>query len=604
MAIHTALAPKQDTPQTARRATLWFAPLVSALLLYLCFFPVAMGWLAWIALIPWLCLVRLPGRPRRLYLSTYLGALAFYAPVLQWARVADLRMYITWITLSLYCSFYVTIGLALLRRLDRRTSWPLVVTFPVVWVSMEFIRWGMYGSFYSLFTGSYRHDYPGGFSWYFLGHSQHDFLEIIQIADIGGVYSVSFVVAGVNALLFEMLYARDWFRRLLGEQVDPRPGKLAILVQGVAIAGVLFAVLGYGVYRLGQQTMQSGPRLALMQSNVDQRLRNTAYGRDEEARMKARKEVAATFGNLARAGAARQVDLLVSAETSFPGVWEEVAPGRPSGWSREQAKRMSSDLNTAILLGMSSVIGEEDRTMVSYNSAILLGSDGAWLGRYDKIHRVPFGEYIPLRTLLPFLGLLAPYDFDYSVAAGDEFTRFPLTTDQGNFTFGVVICYEDTDTAMARPYVQGEKIDFLLNISNDGWFDGTAEHDQHLAICRFRAVETRRSVGRAVNMGISAFIDSNGRVLAPRRIGEDRVPGSQPGTIAVIPIWELPNEPASLPVSSWHEHKKVAGVIIGRIPIDSRNSWYAWGGDLFAMGCSAVLVVGLFLSWIRKEAST
>ena len=94
---------------------------------------------------------------------------------------------------------------------------------------------------------------------------------------------------------------------------------------------------------------------------------------------------------------------------------------------------------------------------------------------------------------------------------------FPWTrgTDHA-YSFGVAICYEDTDPDRTRPYGGGDggpPADFLLNISNDGWFDGTSEHDEHLAICRFRAVECRRSVGRAVNMGISAVIDGNGRVL-------------------------------------------------------------------------------------------
>src|SRR5262249_51049995 len=101
---------------------------------------------------------------------------------------------------------------------------------------------------------------------------------------------------------------------------------------------------------------------------------------------------------------------------------------------------------------------------------------------------------------------------------GQEFTRFWLSDSatEKNYSFGVLICYEDTDPELARPHVQGRgPADFLLNISNDGWFDGTSEHDEHLAICRFRAVECRRSVARSVNMGISAVIDSNGRVLEP-----------------------------------------------------------------------------------------
>src|SRR5207249_9926463 len=98
---------------------------------------------------------------------------------------------------------------------------------------------------------------------------------------------------------------------------------------------------------------------------------------------------------------------------------------------------------------------------------------------------------------------------------GNGLTRFPL----GKYTFGVLICYEDTDMYLGREYGvetdDGPAVDFILNISNDGWFDGTAEHEEHLAIARFRAIETRRAVARAVNMGVSAVIDSNGRVLAP-----------------------------------------------------------------------------------------
>ncbi|MFO0845212.1 MAG: apolipoprotein N-acyltransferase [Gemmataceae bacterium] len=221
----------------------------------------------------------------------------------------------------------------------------------------------------------------------------------------------------------------------------------------------------------------------------------------------------------------------------------------------------------------------------------MLDRDGVWARQHDKVHRVPFGEYVPLRHALPWLSRLAPYDFDYSVEPGAEFTRFTLPGSV-EATFGVMICYEDTDPAMARPYAAGRPVDFLLNISNDGWFDGTSEHDQHLALCRFRAVETRRSVGRAVNMGVSAVIDSNGRVLAPELVSEDET----------IPVWEVPEDAGSLPTSRWHEFKKVAGVVIARMPIDERISAYGQVGDVFAMGCGGLLVVGLAGTARRRRA--
>jgi apolipoprotein N-acyltransferase len=129
----------------------------------------------------------------------------------------------------------------------------------------------------------------------------------------------------------------------------------------------------------------------------------------------------------------------------------------------------------------------------------------------------------------------------------------------------VFICYESSDPTLAREYVNpaaGRKADFLVNISNDGWFDGTAEHEEHLAICRFRAVECRRAVARAVNMGISAVIDANGRVVA-------------------------------LPAERWADSKKVEAVVTADVPIDTRPSLYAAWGDWLPAACAVALGLGL-----------
>src|SRR5262249_28082869 len=150
--------------------------------------------------------------------------------------------------------------------------------------------------------------------------------------------------------------------------------------------------------------------------------------------------------------------------------------------------------HTNALVGLNTFVKVEGRKDKSYNSAVLWHKDGKPAGRYDKIHRVPFGEFVPFRDWVPWMDQFAPYDDDYGIEAGDGFVRFPL----GDFSFGVLICYEDTDPDLARPYGREHEgqapVDFLLNISNDGWFDGSAEHEEHLAICRFRAVETRRAV--------------------------------------------------------------------------------------------------------------
>ena len=155
---------------------------------------------------------------------------------------------------------------------------------------------------------------------------------------------------------------------------------------------------------------------------------------------------------------------------------------------------------------------------------------------------------------------------------GESFTRFPLTAADGRrFTFGCLICYEDSDPYLARQYVAEEPVNFLVNISNDGWFNGTEEHEEHLAICRFRAVETRRAVVRAVNMGISGVLDPDGRVVA-------------------------------LPGETWAKSKKVDAVVRMVVPIDTRVTWYARLGDWLPAACWALIAVGVVLARFRPRA--
>src|SRR5262249_50387811 len=160
--------------------------LATSALLYLCYFPVAWGFLGWVALVPLLGLVRSTARSRWIYGSAFLCGLAFYLPVIQWMRVADPRMAFTWIALSLWCSLYLTLTIFLARQLDRRTPLPLVLTLPVVWTAVEFIR---------------AH-FLGGFPWYLLGYTQHRFETLIQVVDVTGVYGLSFLLVAVNALVF------------------------------------------------------------------------------------------------------------------------------------------------------------------------------------------------------------------------------------------------------------------------------------------------------------------------------------------------------------------------------------------------------------------
>jgi apolipoprotein N-acyltransferase len=567
--------------------------LSTGVLLWASFFPLALGWLlGWVALVPLLVLVRTQVTGWRVYLTAWIAGLSFFWPVLQWMRVADARMYYTWAALATYCACYFPLAVFFLRRLDRATPVPLTLTVPMVWTALDYFRGAFIGSLATLLQGNPQHDYPGGFPWYLLGYTQQAFLPLIQIADVGGVYAVGFLVAAVNGLVFELLATRTWFNALFlpaGAGLVRR-GRASLSVQAASVVVVLTLTLVYGAWRLGQTDFDTGPRLALLQGNVDQRLRNNASVGDEEGR-RARENIAKHYGALCFQAALQDPppQLIVWPETSFPAEWDDWEPGVPTdeispairkefnAGPRKDAGYLIEHAGTNLLLGTTVQtwdVGPKRgawkgvRMGHRYNCALFIDAEGNVGPRYDKMHRVPFGEFVPLRDVLPWLNRFAPYDFDYSVRPGREFTRFPL----GETEFGVVICYEDSDPYLSRQYVRpdrGRPADFLVNISNDGWFNGTAEHEEHLAICRFRAIECRRSFARAVNMGISAIIDGNGRIRA-------------------------------LPGATWAESKKIAAVVAANIPLDRRTSLYARWGDWLPWLCWALVAVGCVTALVRR----
>ncbi|MDB5306357.1 MAG: lnt [Gemmataceae bacterium] len=544
--------------------------ILSGVLLWAAFFPLDVGPVAFVALVPWLTLVRSPASPRRVYFAGYVGGLAFFLPALNWLRVAHPMMYLSWVGLSLACPVFWVAALWLLRRVDRLKVVPLALSVPVVWVALEYVRAHFPTGFpFLTHVGMYQ---MVGFGWYFLGYSQHDFLSLVQIADLGGVYAVSFVVAAVNGLGAEWVLrcggVRSWLR-WPGD--SPRPACPCLVPSTVAVGALFAAAVGYGRAQLVHPDFQPGPRVAAIQGSVPQFQKNL---RGEELGDSYKNQHAQALRQSPRP------DLIIWPETCCPIDWYEVAPGDDlrstpdsfqKGYSRSQAEFIGRPLGTHILLGLNGLEWEAGHAW-KYNSALALGPGGEYLGRYDKMHLVPFGEYVPFKETFPWMSAFTPYTHDYSCRPGERWTRFPVRTADGReFTFGCLICYEDSDPYLARKYAgPAEPVNFLVNISNDGWFDGTEEHEQHLAICRFRAVETRRSVVRAVNMGISAVIDADGRVVA-------------------------------LPGESWAASKKTEAVLTAVVPIDERHSWYARLGDWVPAGCWGLLVVGHLVAVVRRR---
>ncbi len=603
------------------------ASMVSGGLLWACFQPLALGaYLGWFALAPFLVLVRAQVRPRFLYICAWLTGVCFFTPALQWMRVADDLMFLAWFALAIYCALYFPAALFCIRRLERWNV-PLIVSAPAVWVALEWVRcW--------LLTG---------FPWYLLAHTQHDVLPMIQIADLGGVFLVSLVVVAANAFLFDVAWqfsdVRQWFgqpeltphrygaswnlfnRGMLGQCLFRRN----LIFEGAVLGILLVGTYTYGAIRLGQSQFQDGPVVCLLQSNLDQRIRDgVAKDMDGHSVQTVREQFAA----LVERASLKDFpvpDLLIWPESSFPGQWCEISPSlmeeaekpigrKPPKWRdireneiamrdlfRQLAVRERPRIGQANepkgiphLIGINGNNFDRNGDFHRYNSALFVDAHGEVDGRFDKIHPIPFGEYVPFKDWLPFMKMFSTYDYDFSIRAGEKYTRFPLNQHH----FGVLICYEDSDPFMARRYVtqteDGPPVDFLVNISNDGWFDGSCEHEEHLAVSRFRAIECRRAMVRAVNMGISALIDSNGRVLKPTLS-----PATEP------PVWVMPEESgriADFAVSDWHALKKTAGILKAAVPIDDRFSFYVLAGDWLPIGCWVVLLGGAgWAYWRRRQ---
>ena len=453
------------------------------------------GFPIWVALVPMVVAARLVDY-RRLALAGWLVGWVSAAVSLLWLRHVSLAAVGG---LGLYLSFYAAAFLVAWKLVDRGLGLPAALTVPLVWVPLEYLR-----SF--LMTG---------FAWFYLGHSLYRNLPLIQIADIFGAYGVSALVAGVNGLLADAVWLL-LFPPRRGE--EPRGAKRRLLVWTLVVAAAVGGSALYGFYRLARTPVVDGPRVALIQGNIPQSLKFTGLSD---------REMFEAHRQLSLQALPQQPDLIIWPETMLPGIYhrgrfltldETVALG-------DRLKELLRKLDRPLLAGVRSGKGYGERFRQS-NSVVLLQPDGTVTAKYDKIHLVPFGEYVPLLRYFGFLKRFVPYQL--GLEAGTVSTVFELEWRGRPFRFGVLICYEDTTPHLSRDLVR-RGVDWLVNPTNEGWFKDSAELDQHVVASVFRAVETHRPVLRAANTGITSIISPRGREVARMRdplTGADReVPG-------------------------------------------------------------------------------
>lgn len=280
----------------------------------------------------------------------------------------------------------------------------------------------------------------------------------------------------------------------------------------MALALVLiFLSLGYGVLRTKNIFTGEALRVAVIQGNIPQ-----AEKWDERFRSL----IMSKYEALTRLVAEKEPDLVVWPETSVPGFLES----EPD--LLQKVSGLAASLKIPILAGAPSVRGREENY---YNSAILLSEDGRIAGRYDKMHLVPFGEYVPFKNIFSFVEKFAPKPIgDFS--AGMDHTVFNFFVERTakerdvrwrmlkKARFSALICFEDIFPDLTRSFVK-RGANFLVNMTNDAWFGLTSAPYQHAQSSVFRAVENRVNVVRAANTGYSCFIDQKGHVTSAVHLG-------------------------------------------------------------------------------------
>jgi apolipoprotein N-acyltransferase len=564
--------------------------------------------LAWVSLVPFILACSPKARPIPLVIIAYIVSLCYWLGNLYWVFPITIA---GWAAFCVYTAVLWPI-VALCLRYCRIKKIPLFLASGVLFVGAERLQ----GFFL------------GGFFWRFLAHSQYHNITIIQIADIFGAAGVSFLIAMVNGLLAELILdARCCIKQKTEDRKQKTEDRISVrcplssvlcsLTKIVIVCSLIAVTVVYGRWRINQSDkfVTNGPLIASLQSNVPQSVKREALRAEAKVAEKTSQAIFDELMQKSKAAVEAGAELIVWPETMVqatlnPEVLDVVEPEHP--WKVfDQALRDHSKNNAFLLVGAFGGTPDETKTELveRYNSAFLYKKDGQqYEKRYDKIHLVLFGEVLPFRKSFPLLFNLLmkfnPYGFDHSLEAGSEYSVFEMTDSRSqNYKFSVMICYEATVPEIARrftlerphvkrgakpvssqverylapPFRRGsqKRIDWLVNISNDGWFVRfekekvlpSTELPQHAAICVFRAVENRVSIVRSVNTGISCLIDSLGRIKN----------GFSAGT--------LPHDAM--------QRKGIDGWFADEMPIDKRVTFFSKHGQWLDFCC--VVCLGLLI---------
>ncbi len=507
---------------------------LSGLVLALAFPRFDVNLMAWVALVPLLSAI--DGAPtRRIFALGWLQGFACNVVGLYWITItlhtfagvrielAVLPMLLLAAVVALYTGAAVWTAGFVTTRIDV----PIVVTFPIAWTALEWVR-------------TY---FPIGFPWNLLGYAAYRNLALIQFAEFTGVYGVSALIALFNVVVYVVVFQRE----------RPR-------TQGIALAtlsALVAAAWVFGAARLDElaRARPAGTmRFAMVQGDIPQSLKwNPTFLETSFDVYVAQSEEAARLGADLTVWPEAAAAFFFQPDNRYPAAFAGDAS------FRQRLLNLAAQTRVPILFG-APALGVEDGRVGFYNRAYLVSGKGEVVDWYDKIQLVPFGEYVPLRSLLGGLVNRIVSGFG-DMFPGRRQTMFNLN----GAKLGVLICYESIFPHLASGAARlGANI--LVNITNDAWYGDSSAPYQLLAMAAMRSVETKLPMVRVANTGVSAVIEPSGEIVA-------RTPLFKRGT--------------EIERVAWRRGRTV----------------YAMVGDIFAELCFVFTIVGLWFGVRQRPAA-
>lgn len=519
----------------------------SSLLLSASFPKIGLALFAWFALSPLLFALR-QGSPLQSAVSGFLFGCLFVIGSFSWALGLSQLNYLTFIIGLIIFSLYFAVFGFFYRILNRSIKIWIIIGGPSLWVALEYLR-----SNFSFLS----------WPWNLLGHSQYQCLPIIQIADLTGVYGISFLIVMVNQALSQVpeipgvkqIVALKKSKTINKEKVaiPHQSGTKWVISVLTALAAVLFT-LSYGWYQLTQPGSDNSIPVALVQPNMI--TRDSTPVADQINQLQ-------EYERLTRKAAERKPALIVWPASSLP------APLNTSKLVQESLRKLTHQTGSYLLVGGAGIekFGPSRESSSPYsNTEFLISPRGEIEKQYHKILLVPFNEYLPLQGILRWPDWVTT--LPQSFTPGQEYTLFEIS----GIKFSSPICWESLFPDFFRRFVL-EGANFMVSVTNEGFMGRTSGPYQSLAANVFRAVENRIAIVRSAPTGVSAVIHPSGKIV-------DRVQDSRGNDLFV------------------------SGILIHQVPLTEKRASYTSYGDIFACLTSATAVVMVLISLILRRRNS